>query len=641
VCGIAGVVDNSGKPVELELLKAMASKLTHRGPDDEGFYRNHSGEAAGVQSGPSAGLAFRRLSIIDLEGGHQPMANEDNTCFLVFNGEIYNFQTLRAQLQDLGHRFRTRSDGETILHAYESFGIEGALARLRGMFAFAIWDQKARTLILARDRLGKKPLVYYHSHNRLCFASEFAALLQDKRIMRQIDWSALYHYLTYMCVPAPLSAFKGVKKLPPAHYLTWKHGRVEIRRYWRLSYQPKLRISREEACEGIREKFLEAVRLRMVSDVPLGAFLSGGIDSSAVVAAMSMVSSRTVKTFSIGFSEKKFNELPFARITARHYSTEHREFIVEPKALEVLPVLVERYGEPYADSSAIPSFYLAKMTRQHVTVALNGDGGDESFTGYRRHYANRMADRFHRLPQPARWAMRSVLKMLVPQAYERTHLVAGLRRFADAADLPRPERFMHWMGFFTEEGKRALLNGKVLQEVSSLDSAELLAELFAEVEELDGADAALFVDMMFYLPNDLLVKMDIATMAVSLEGRSPFLDHELMEFAARLPAEYKLRQNRLKAILKEAVSPWLPAEILKKPKWGFAVPIGEWFRGELRDFLCDHLLGETARARGYFKHSEVERLVQLHLRRQRDLGHHLWILLMFELWQRTFLDGSG
>jgi len=640
VCGLAGIVDSRGRPVDLELLKSMASKMVHRGPNDEGFYRNS--RALGEPQGEvSAGFAFRRLSIIDLEGGHQPMANEDNTCFLILNGEIYNFRQLRAELESLGHRFSTRSDAETVLHAYESFGERGMLERLRGMFAFAIWDEKRQALILARDRVGKKPLVYCEREGRLAFASELASLVEDRRIDREIDWVGVYHYLTYMCVPAPLTAFKGVRKLPPAHYLVYRAGKIDIERYWKLSYSPKVRLSHEEACEAIREKLLEAVRLRLVSDVPLGAFLSGGIDSSAVVAAMSKVSNSTVKTFSIGFTDKKFNELPFAKIIARKYGTEHREFIVEPKALEVLPMLVERYGEPYADSSAIPTYYLAKMTKEHVTVALNGDGGDESFTGYRRHYANRLADIFHSLPHPARLALRSCLKTLSPRAYERTSKVAGLRRFAEAADLDRPARFMRWMGFFTEQEKRTLLAEETLAEVGHTDSVELLTGLFAEARELDGADAGVLADVNFYLPNDLLVKMDIATMAVSLEGRSPFLDHELMELASRLPAHYKLRGSRLKALLKDSVKEWLPPEILKKPKWGFAVPIGKWFRGELRDFLRDNLCSETAVRRGFFKAPEVERIIKLHLEGRRDLGHHLWILLMFELWQRAFFDGRS
>ena len=640
MCGIAGVVDSRGGPVERGLLQAMADSLAHRGPDDEGFYLNR--RAQGLQEGPavSAGLAFRRLSIIDLSGGAQPMSNEDGSLWLVFNGEIYNFQDLRKDLEGMGHTFSSRSDSEVILHLYESFGIEGMLERLRGMFAFALWDEKEGALFLARDRVGKKPLVFHEREGRISFASELAALLRDKSIQREVDWHAVYHYLTFMCVPAPFTAFQGVKKLPPAHYLVFRDGKAVIRRYWNLEYLPKLQVSREQAARELRELFLEAVKLRLIADVPLGAFLSGGIDSSAVVAAMSLAGGGKVRTFSIGFEEKRFNELPYARMVAEKYGTEHHEFMVRPNALEVLPLLVERYGEPYADSSAIPTYYLAKMTREFVTVALNGDGGDESFTGYRRHYANRVADRIYKLPSPLRSTLRGVLKTLTPSGADYGSLVSGLRRFSEAASLPRAERFTRWMGFFDEETKRSLLNPQILARIGESSSVHLIEALFARAEHLDGADAGVLVDTNFYLPADLLVKVDIATMAVSLEGRSPFLDQKLMEYAARLPADYKLHGRVLKSILKEAVAPWLPPQVLKKPKWGFAVPIGTWFRGEMKDFLRDYLLGPTAAARGYFNQAGVERLVQQHLSGERDLAHHLWILLMFELWQRTFFDSS-
>jgi len=439
MCGIAGIVDAAGG-VEAETIIRMRDTLVHRGPDDAGHWIAPDG---------TVGLGHRRLSILDLSPlGRQPMSDADGRVQVAYNGEIYNFQQLRPQLEARGHRFSTKTDCETLLHLYESFGIQGALQRLRGMFAFALWDAKREILFLARDRMGKKPLLYYQSEGRFIFASEFASLLADRRIRRQVDWTAVYHYLTFMCVPAPLTAFKGVKKLPPAHYLELQAGKTEIRRYWQLKPGPKLKLSREEACEAIREKLLEATRLRMVSDVPLGVFLSGGIDSSSVVAAMSRAGSGKVKTFSVGFAEKKFNELPHARIVARHYDTEHQEFIMEPKALEVLPVLVEHYGEPYADSSAIPSYYLARMTRRHVTVALNGDGGDESFTGYRRHYANRMADIFHRLPSPVRLAVCSTLRVFSSKAYERSSPFAGFRRFADAAELPPAGTFHPLDGFF-------------------------------------------------------------------------------------------------------------------------------------------------------------------------------------------------
>jgi asparagine synthase (glutamine-hydrolysing) len=637
MCGIAGTADSGGVPIGLELLGAMAAAMAHRGPDDQDFYRN-PGALGADGNGPSAALAFRRLSIIDVAGGRQPLTNEDGSIHLVFNGEIYNFVQLTEQLKSAGHTFATHSDAETVIHLYESHGIEGACKRLRGMFAFAIWDQKRGELHLARDRAGKKPLVYHCGQGRISFSSELASLLADNRIERKIDWEAVYHYLTFMCVPAPLTAFEGVRKLEPAHWLSWRNGEITTGRYWELPYGPKLKISREEACEAVREKLLEATRLRLMSEVPLGAFLSGGIDSSAVVAAMSRAGGGRVKTFSIGFEEKKFNELPYARMVAQAYGTEHEEFMIRPNALEVLPKLVRHYGEPYADSSAIPTYYLSQMTRRHVTVALNGDGGDESFTGYRRHYAMRMADMLHRLPGPVRKLGGAALKLASPNATERTSLVAGLSRFADAANLPRAERYTRWTGFFGEDDKRSLLTPDALNRVGALNSVDLLRPLFEQAAKLDGAEAAAYVDAMFYLPNDLLVKVDIATMANSLEGRSPLLDHELMELAATLPADYKLHGRKLKSILKEAVAPWLPADVLSKRKWGFAVPIGSWFRGEMREFVADHLLGESFASRGFFRTEQVSTLLEQHWQGRRDWSHHLWILLMFELWLREFFD---
>ncbi len=636
MCGIAGIADSGGAPIQPDLLEAMAAAMAHRGPDDQDFYRNPAAQGA-AGSGPSAALAFRRLSIIDLSGGRQPLSNEDGTIHLVFNGEIYNYVQLTERLRAAGHTFATGSDAETVIHLYESHGIEGACRALRGMFAFALWDQNRGELHLARDRAGQKPLVYHCAGGRISFSSELASLLADRRIERRIDWNAVYHYLTFMCVPSPLTAFEGVRKLEPAHWLSWRGGEITTGRYWELpSCGPKLKISRREACEAVREKLLEATRLRLMSEVPLGAFLSGGIDSSAVVAAMSRAGGGRVRTFSIGFEEKKFNELPFARMVAQAYGTEHEEFMVRPNALEVLPKLVRHYGEPYADSSAIPTYYLSQMTRRHVTVALNGDGGDESFTGYRRHYAMRMADFFYRLPAPVRKTGSSLLALASPRAHERTGLAAGLRRFSEAANLPRPERYARWMGFFGEDDKRGLLSANVLERVGTLDSVDLLRPLFHQARELDGADAAAYVDAMFYLPNDLLVKVDIATMANGLEGRSPLLDHELMELAATLPADYKLRGRELKAILKQAVAPWLPPQVLSKPKWGFAVPIGSWFRGEMRQYVADHLLGNSFANRGFFRPDKVQALLEQHWEGQRDWSHHLWILLMFELWQREF-----
>ena len=629
MCGIAGVVDNSGTGVDKSLLEAMAARMEHRGPDDQGIYLSDD------KRGASCGLAFRRLSIIDLSSGHQPMASPDGRVTLIFNGEIYNYREIRAELEKEGIKFRTNSDTESILHLYRRYGIEDCLKRLRGMFAFAIWDNEEKSLYVARDRTGQKPVVYCEQNGRLSFASELVSLLEDKAIRPVVDWEAIFNYLTFMCVPAPWTAFKGVKKLPPAHYLVYRQGKLSISRYWRLDYSKKIKIDRTAACERIRELILESTRLRMISDVPLGAFLSGGIDSSSIVAAMSMASldGAPVRTFSIGFSEEKFNELPFARMVAKQYGTVHEEFMVEPNALEILPTLVEHYGEPYADSSAIPTYYLSRMTRRHVTVALNGDGGDESFSGYGRHFAMRLADKVGRVPD-------SVLRLaaggfgVLERTSNRHSFINRAKRFLERAGLERHQRYVHWMGFFEDVDKCDLLNREALALAGEADSEELMAELFGEAPGLDPVDSILRADSEFYLPNDLLVKVDIATMANSLEGRSPFLDHKLMEFAASLEPSLKLPGRNLKGLLKEAVSPWLSRDILEKPKWGFAVPIGQWFRGEMSDFLRDNLLG-TSRS-GFFEKEKVESLIAEHQRGGRDLAHHLWILLMFELWYERF-----
>ena len=629
MCGIAGIVDSSGAGIEKGLLEAMAARMEHRGPDDQGIFLSDN------ECGARCGFAFRRLSIIDLSSGHQPMASEDGRVTLIFNGEIYNYRELRAELEKEGTKFRTNSDTESILHLYQRYGIEDCLKKLRGMFAFALWDSKDGALYVARDRTGQKPLVYCEREGKLSFASELAPLLEDKTIRPVVDWESIFHYLTFMCVPAPRTAFKGVKKLPPAHYLVYRGGKLTVSRYWRLDYRKKIKIDREAACERIRELILESTRLRMISDVPLGAFLSGGIDSSSIVAAMSMASldGSPVRTFSIGFAEEKFNELPFARMVAEQYGTVHEEFMVEPNALEILPMLVEHYGEPYADSSAIPTYYLSKMTRRHVTVALNGDGGDESFSGYGRHYAMRLAEKLHQVPGGVLRLAANGFGALEKKS-DRHSLPNRAKRFLEAAGLERHQRYVRWMGFFEDVDKCDLLSREALELAGDADSEELMMELFSEEPGLDPLDSILRADAEFYLPNDLLVKVDIATMANSLEGRSPFLDHRLMEFAASLEPSLKLPGRNLKGLLKEAVSPWLSRDILEKPKWGFAVPIGQWFRGEMSDFLKDNLLGGSRS--GFFEKGKVESLIAEHQHGGRDLAHHLWILLMFELWHERF-----
>jgi asparagine synthase (glutamine-hydrolysing) len=632
MCGIAGIVNLTGEKADERLLERMCGRLVHRGPDGAGFFTR----------GPVA-LGQRRLSIIDLAGGRQPMSNEDGTVWVTFNGEIYNFRELRAWLEGCGHRFATQSDTEVIVHAYEELG-PACVDRFRGMFAFAVWDDPRQELFAARDRVGKKPLFYTTVGGQFLFASELQAILEHPAVDRIADPVAIDEFLTYGYVPGPRTGFQGVHKLLPAHYLTlrrkpggdWADVRVE--RYWQLEYGPKLALREEEAAEALLEVLTEATRLRLVADVPIGALLSGGVDSSIVVALMSRLSDRPVKSFSIGFEEQGFNELPHARRVAWQYGTEHHEFIVRPNALEILPTLVRHYGEPYADSSAIPSYYVSQMTRQHVTVALNGDGGDEVFGGYERYLASALADRYQKLPSVIRRGVLQPLAALIPDTLPRRNRLRQTKRFLQKAELPLARRYLGWINYFTREQKGELYSGEFRDRLGACDAESWLLGLFDQVGSTaaDPLDVLLAVDVRSYLPYDLLVKMDIATMANSLEARSPLLDHRVMEFAARLPADFKVRGRTLKYLLKEVGKKLLPPENLSRRKMGFGVPVGQWMRGDLRPLVEDVLLSGDALRLGYFEPDKVRKLVRAHLEGTRDYSSQLWALLCLELWQREF-----
>jgi asparagine synthase (glutamine-hydrolysing) len=627
MCGIFGEVRyeaGAGRPVGPAL-----DAMRHRGPD-----------ASGEWSDGTCALGHRRLAIIDLsEAGRQPLGNEDGTVQVTFNGEIYNFAALRKELRGVGHRFRTRTDTEVIVHAYEQWGTR-CVDRLRGMFAFAVWDQRRRRLFLARDRVGKKPLFYTRQADRFLFASELQGLLADPAVPREVDFASLDTYLSYGYIPAPASAFLGVAKLPPAHWLTLdlRPGGPDVRveRYWALEYGPKLRLSEAEACEALREALTEAVRLRMVSDVPLGAFLSGGIDSSIVVGLMAQLSDRPVKTFSIGFEEAAFNELDHARRVAERWGTDHHPLVIRPDALAVVGMLARHFGEPYADSSAVPTYFVSQITREGVTVALNGDGGDESFAGYERYLAHRLAGRIGRVPGLRRTA--SALARLLPDSTDPCNRVRKARRFLGSLHQPMETRYGCWLTYFRPEAKERLYSEAFREQAGPTAGRPWLESLFAEAEGLDPVDASMSVDVRSYLPFDLLVKVDITSMANSLEARSPLLDHEVMELAARLPARYKLIGRTSKYLLKRAFADLLPSENVSRRKMGFGVPVGGWFRGLLRGLLRDSLLSGRATARGYFRPAEVSRLVNLHLEGRADHTFQLWNLLMLELWHREVLE---
>ncbi len=626
MCGIAGILHlDSQTPVDASQLALMNQAQRHRGPDQEGIWC----------SGP-VGLGHRRLSIIDLsEAARQPAFNEDGTLALVFNGEIYNFQSLRESLIDRGHQFRSRSDSEVILHLYEERGIE-CLQALRGMFAFALWDQTRQRLFLARDRIGKKPLKYYTDGRCLVFASELKAILRLPDIPREEDPLAIHYYLTFGYCPAPLTGLKHIQKLPAGYCLMVEKGEITQRRYWQLSYAIKEQRHEEEWCEAIRERLSDAVRTRLISDVPLGCFLSGGLDSSTIVALMSQLQSEPVRTFTIGFTNARKDERPYARETARRFSTRHEEFLVEPEGMAVFPELVRLYEEPYADSSALPSYYLAKLAREHVTVALNGDGGDENFAGY---------DRYTRYEKN-----RKLVQLLAPLGIRHAlDLAARLRilprgtrhRAAVGRGLFDPDPLGHYMAyvtFFNAYARRELYTETFWNQVGDTDPAEIY-RVFTESHDAGDEDVErwMYGDFSCYLPNDLLPKVDIACMAHALECRSPFLDHEFLEFTARIPVALKIRGGEKKYIFKKAIQKILPETILHRPKSGFGIPIHEWFSGPMSETARQYLLDPRTLARGSFRREYLERLLEWH-ECGHSQGYVLWLLMCLEEWRRQYID---
>lgn len=627
MCGITGFVNRNGVTVDRGVLERMNQAIAHRGPDDDGFYLNEH-----------VGLAMRRLSIIDLASGQQPIHNADKTKWIVFNGEIYNYQELRSDLEKRGHRFYTKSDTEAVVHLYDEFGAD-CLKYLRGMFAFAIWDESQKTLFLARDRVGKKPILYSHQPNGdLIFGSEFQALLQHPAISREVDFEAIDSYLSFLCVPAPQTAFTQIRKLEPGHWLLWKNGEIETRRYWLPDFSKKIKISEEEAIEETIRILRESTRLRMISEVPLGAFLSGGVDSSTVVALMAQESGEPIKTFSIGFEDQDFSELKYAKRVAEHVGAEYNEFIVKPNALEILPTLVEHYGEPFADPSAIPTYYVSKETRKFVTVALNGDGGDESFVGYERHVAMRFAEAYRKLPGPLREYVLEPSFSLIPRPINFRNRFTRFQRFLRAASMPKADRYFLWLSTFDASAKRELYKDDLKSLVTKSDPLQFLAPYFNRNNSTGIIDATLLADFMHYLPNDLLVKVDIASMANSLEARSPFLDHHVIEFAASLPENIKQQGRETKSLLKKVAARLVPKDVIYRQKMGFAVPLRRWLGNELYDFSRSVLLTEKARNRDLFETHIVERLIEEHRAGKNDNSWKIWTLLMLELWFQRFID---
>ena len=667
MCGIAGTSWTAdAEPLDVDNLKRMIGVLDHRGPDDWGTY--HSSVGTNPSSGsetrggsfpgggsPGAALGHRRLSIIDLQGGHQPLANEDESVWIVFNGEIYNYQESRTGLEALGHRFRTSTDTETIVHLYEEYGTDCVL-HLRGMFAFALWDARRQRLFLARDRLGQKPLFYRLADGRLSFASELKALLQLPGASRELNPSAVDQYLLYQYVPHPHCILKGYNKLPPAHWAMFSRDGLRIQRYWIPPYEEQeARQSgagdmESDATRGwtpeqwrseLRSTLTEAVRLRMRSDVPLGTFLSGGVDSTIIAGLMQQLSNRPVKTFSIGFPVQQFDERSYAREAARHLGTEHHESVVEPSALDILPRLIWQYDEPFADSSAIPTMYLSEMTRRHVTVALSGDGGDELFAGYERYQAVRLGTVFDRLPGPLRSLLTSKLWQRIPASVRQKSRRRRVKRLLAALGEDPQRRYLKWIGIFDDDRRRALYSPGFLDQLDGCDAAGFLSDAYTTCPTRDFVTRTTCTDVLTYLPCDILTKVDIASMTYGLECRSPLLDHHVVELAARMPLGLKQTWTTKKRILIETFSDLLPVSIQKRPKMGFGVPLDHWFRDELKPLLHEILLDRRSLERGYFEPSAVRQLVNEHVSAQWDHSYRLWALLCFEAWHRMFLDSAS
>ncbi len=632
MCGIAGLAySDPGHPVDRALVERMTDIQAHRGPDGRGFH-----------FGRGIGLGHRRLSIIDVSGGDQPMVSPDGTKVIVFNGEIYNFLELRRELEARGHRFRTRSDTEVLLRTYEAWG-PGCVERLHGMFAFAIWDEGDRTLFLARDRVGKKPLYYAVDDTRLIFASEMKGLLRDPALKRSVNVEALDAYLAFGTVPAPLTIFQGVHQLQPAHTLTYREGRACLREYWDLEFRAAPPRTEERYLEELGDRLAGAVGSRLMSEVPLGAFLSGGVDSSAVVAAMAELSTGPVLTENVGFHERAWDESGYARTVARRLGTDHRETIVSPSAAEVVPRLVWHFDEPFADSSAIPTYYVCRAARERVTVALSGDGGDEVWAGYQQRYGMTLLEaRLRRwVPAPVR---RSVLAPLAARYPKRETLPRPLRlgTFLSNLSVPLERAFFHDMSFlFRPEDKALLYSGGFREALGAYDPFDLFARAFRRADGLDPLSRVLYVDFKTSLPNDMLTKVDRMSMASSLEVRCPLLDHRLVEFAAGVPADLKYRGSTSKYLLKRHLVRRLPADLVHRRKMGFSVPLGRWLRHDLRSLAEELLFSRAAAGRGYFEAGPVRALWDEHLSGRRDHAPRLWGLMMLELWHRTFLDRPG
>ncbi len=625
MCGIAGFISKENTRVDERMarLDAMCRVIAHRGPDEQGM--SVEGRAA---------LGMRRLSIIDLATGQQPIYNTDRTKLIVFNGEIYNYRELKADLESRGYKFRTNSDTETIIHAYDEYGAD-CVKLLRGMFAFAIWDVREQSLFVARDRVGKKPLFYsITSDGEFIFGSEMKVLLEHGGVAREIDHGALDAYLTFGYIPEELCIYKGVHKLEPGHFLVFKNGKVRTERYWDFDFSGEtLAGAEDEIAADLLSKLRNAVEERLISEVPLGAFLSGGVDSSAIVGLMSQIMDQPVKTFSIGFNEDSFNELKYARMAAGHFKTEHHEFILTPEFAGIVDDLVWHFDEPFADSSALPTYMVSKLARDHVTVVLSGDGGDELFAGYTRYLTDRERSGLERLPRGIRHNLIRPLSEALPHGTRGKNYLFNIS--LDAAG-----RYIDSISHFNGPRKRRLYSNEIRNKMNgSFERGEkLYREIAGSVANDDAIENLLYLDSKTYLPGDILTKVDRMTMASSLEARSPLLDHKLIEYVTRIPSSLKLKGREAKYIFKKAIEGFVPREILHREKQGFGVPIGDWINLQLKERITSDLSDQRSMSRGYFDPKYLRLLLDEHSRKRRDHSHALWTLWMLELWHRRYLD---
>ena len=626
MCGICGVVNSQAdKFIDEGVLRQMNEVIRHRGPDDDGYFINSQ-----------AGLGMRRLSIIDLVTGDQPVTNEDETIWLVFNGEIYNYKSLHVDLVANGHRFATKSDTEVIVHAYEEFG-DRCPEYLNGMFAFALWDDTRRRLLLARDHVGIKPLYYWVGKDQIIFGSELKSVIAHPSVPREIDLWALDQFLTLEYIPTPRTIFKGINKLPAGHRLIYEQGKAHIEEYWDI---PERATPTDEGTiiEVLTELIDDSVKMQLMSDVPLGAFLSGGIDSSTVVASMSRSSNLPVRTFSIGFDDATYNELPYARAVASRYKTQHTEEILEPDIAILAERLVRHLDEPFGDFSIFPTYLVSEVARREVKVVLSGDGGDELFGGYDTYVAQDM-DRYYRyLPSSFRRNLLPTLMAQIPPRPAKKGLINKTKRFVEGAALPSSWQHTRWMMFMTPEDKSSLYQSDVYASLDGQDSARVLEDYFSRKSRMDGLAQQQYVDIKTYLVDDILTKVDRMSMAVSLEARVPLLDFRIVEFAVNLPPQMKLYRGQTKRILKQAMEDRLPHDVLNKPKQGFSIPLKNWLRGPLKPLMMDLLSNEKVNQRGYFNAECVSEWVTEHIEGTRNHSHRLWALMVFELWNEQVMD---